>query len=80
MAYEIKYEGDEVTKRAAAIADIKSWLGEDKFNELDSLLRQLPEPMSFRKFSMMFMLSGISGYPLRVWRDDVWGADTDTDE
>lgn len=79
MGYEVRYATDEAGRKQA-IADIKDWLGEDKFSELDGLLRQLPEPMSFRKMSMMFMLSGISGFPLQAWRDDIWGPEEIQDE
>ena len=74
--YDIDYaslSGKE--KMAKAIADIRDWLGNARFEEIDALFRQLPEPMPYREFTVALTLSGIAGYPLTAWHSSIWGED-----
>lgn len=47
-----------------AIKDLKNWYGTRKFNELTGQLRWVED---FDYFANLVSLSGVSGYPVRVW-------------
>lgn len=64
--YTVSYEGlDDVTKHNQAIADVKEYLGEDRFSQLTELFRQ--QPYTLDQFSLAVSFAGVQGYPVKAW-------------
>jgi len=75
MSYNVSYEnlrGDAADTKA--IADIKEYVGLEKFTELDQLLFQAVktgEIQSIEKFCMVMFMFPVSGFPLHAWYRDI---------
>lgn len=71
--YNVNY--NELTgdaKRLKAIQDIKDYLGEDRFNNIEPLLRQAKKDgMSLEQMAMNLSLAGIQGYPVQAWYESI---------
>ena len=69
MHRTVKYEGTEEEKKAKAIADLKDWLGKEKFESQTELVKASFPPLDWFQFSLMCDIGGIQGYPVRVWAE-----------
>jgi hypothetical protein len=74
MHYEVSYRAHEdvAAADAAAIADIRDWLGAERFATVDSVYRQLSEPVSLDLFRLQMSFAGIQGYPVAAWYRSLW--------
>ena len=76
MHQEINYSkiADEAVRRAKALNDIKAYLGEDTFNNVNNGAKHDRDNGGLsRKFfiASLEMMAGIEGYPAEVWADDL---------
>lgn len=70
--YEVSYA--ELSPQAAhdkAIADIKDYMGADKFVAITDDFRQY-SPQSVEALAMYLSIAGVQGYPVRAWHDVIW--------
>ena len=74
MHYEINYRAhaDVAAADAAAIADIKDWMGAEQFERVDTVYRQMAEPVSIDLFYLQMSFAGIQGYPVEAWYRSLW--------
>lgn len=79
MHYYIDYRSlSDTDAKAKAISDIKDWLGEERYLAITKGCREAidengqPEVLTFRQWRMAMFLSGIEGYPLKVWYNEIW--------
>lgn len=74
MHYEINYGAhtDVVAADAAALADIRDWMGADRFETVDAMYKQLAEPISIDLFRLQMSFAGIQGYPVEAWYRSLW--------
>ena len=77
--YTISYKDmPETEAHQKALADIKDWLGEDRFLKITKGCREAvdpdgnPEILTFPQWRMAMFLSGIEGYPLKAWYKEIW--------
>jgi hypothetical protein len=63
---------DPEQKRAAALSDLKGWLGTREFNRKTKQLRQVSRPDQEFWLNCCAMLSGVQGYPAIVWYEHIW--------
>lgn len=69
---------DESAKRQAAIADIKEYLGEERFNYVSGEFSKFgKEAMPIETMEGYLMLAGISGYPVIAWHHFIFEPDAD---
>lgn len=75
MHTDIKYDQmDPIAKHNKAIADIKDFLGEDKFGQITKTFREVPQDqMPLDKFTNYASLAGIQGYPVKAWYNYIYG-------
>jgi len=68
MHYNVNYEGlDEISKYNKAIADIKDYLGDAKFDQITKeFMRFDQKDMPLEKFECYISLAGIQGYPVKA--------------
>lgn len=72
--YTRNYSGlTEQEKRSRAIADLKSYLGEDKYKHLVDIASKMPPYTKLRFEIECSMFLGIEGYPVEVFYDEIWG-------
>lgn len=70
--YDVDYSKlDGKAKRDKAIADIKDYVGEEKFADVHKSLVEYHKvrPLSYNVLALNLMLTGISGYPVVAWLD-----------
>lgn len=61
---------DPLKKRNAALADIKEYLGEDRYESISNDIRQVS--VTRRSFVMtLAMFAGIEGYGAEAWADEL---------
>jgi hypothetical protein len=74
MHYEIDYATmDEDMRKAAAMSDVKGFLGTDRFQKMTENLRGVSRPTQEFWTDSCAMLTGIQGYPARWWYEHIWG-------
>lgn len=72
MHYTVNYEGlDPIAKHNKAIADIKEYLGEDRFETLTEQFKN--RSPSFEQFELMVSFAGVQGYPAKAWFNYCYG-------
>jgi hypothetical protein len=76
--YEIVYDQPEgAEKRAKAVADIQSYLGQERYEEISGLLIQAQEAgelrQGFKAMIMPLIMVGVQGYPVRAWYETLFG-------
>lgn len=75
MHTEIDYsrygEDDNELKRYAAVRDLKNWYGAARFNKLHKAFKAEGK-MEYDQFAFMVGISGVTGYPVRVWYEMIW--------
>lgn len=70
--YDIDYSDmTPQTKHLKAIADIKDYMGEDRYHKITQAIRA-DGPMSVDKLRIIVSLAGVQGYPVRAWHDEIW--------
>lgn len=64
-------------RKKKAFADIKEYLGEDKFNEQNELAVAMADAgrITRQYFINALAVGGITGYPAKVWANAVFGTD-----
>ena len=85
--YIINYAGlSEQEAHDKAIADIKDWLGEDRYLKITEGCKTAvdidgnPSVLTWRQWRYAMFLSGIEGYPLKVWYKEIWPNGDTSDE
>lgn len=73
MKYKVYYDkiADETERRAKAIADIKGYLGVDRFKAIAKIVHKEQAMTRMNFYPMLIMLAGIEGYPAKVWADEL---------
>ena len=67
MHTEIDYSKlDGEAKQAKALADVKDWMGEGRFEAVN---KELSKVRDFDRFEFYASLAGVQGYPVRAWFD-----------
>lgn len=70
--YTISYEGlDPIEKHNKAIADIKEYVGEDRFKDLTARFKEMSP--SLEQFELMVSFAGVQGYPAKAWFNYCYG-------
>lgn len=54
------------TKNTDAIADIRHWLGQEKFDEVSPQMATVTNPS---QFAFLCEIAGIRGFPVEAWFD-----------
>lgn len=74
MHYEISYgkHADVAAADAAAIADIRDWLEQERYDRLCETFAALEQPMSQEDFAVVCSFAGIQGYPVEAWYRSLW--------
>jgi len=73
MHYEINYaELSPAERQEKAIADLKEFLGEERFERLTSDFRVYGK-LDLEKFAFLCSITGVSGYPVTAWHTHVYG-------
>lgn len=73
--YTINYSNciDEVAKHNKALADIKDFLGEERFNNLTEMFKvHWSEQPELGHFQLMCAFVGVQGYPVKAWYNYIW--------
>lgn len=68
--YDVDYSKmEENDRRVKAIDDIKEYVGEAKFDELNKMLEEyvLEKRPSLDAFRMTLFMFPVSGYPIKAW-------------
>jgi hypothetical protein len=74
MHYEVNYaELSPAEKQEKAIADIKDFIGENRFHKLTEDFRTYGK-INIEQFGFLCSITGISGYPVEAWHTHVYGA------
>lgn len=67
----------DIEKHNQAIADIKEYMGEERFNKITQEFKRFePDNMNIEKFTSyvsLLSLSGIQGYPVKAWYNYCYG-------
>ena len=72
MHTKIKYpQTDPAEKRAAAIADIRAWVGDERFEKICEGFKARPR-VSPEHFTLLLSIAGIAGYPVRALYETIW--------
>lgn len=73
MHYEVNYKKFETVsdRDAAAIGDIREFMGDERFARVDQLYRQM-EPLLLDVFRLQLSFAGIGGYPVEAWHRSLW--------
>ena len=70
--YDVDYAGlQPQAAHEKAIQDIKDYLGDHKYAEVTALAKK-HSPMTTEQWAYNLLLSGIQGYPVRAWHDEIW--------
>lgn len=70
--YDVNYSDlTPQAKHDKAIADIKDYLGDDKYRNLTAEFRAAG-PMPLGRFEMYLSIAGVQGYPVRAWYNEVY--------
>jgi hypothetical protein len=80
MHYKVDYKGmSPEDKQKKAVEDIKEYLGEKKFNEMESKFKEagVVDP---GQFEFICMVGGIEGYPVGAWYMSLFGDNEDNIE
>jgi hypothetical protein len=74
MHYTINYANLETVAEQdhSAIQDIRNWLGEERFERVDQLYRELAEPVTLDLFRLQMNFAGIQGLPVEAWYRRLW--------
>lgn len=69
--YTVSYADLEPeAKQAKALADIKDYVGEVRFESITKLF--LEQPMvTLEQFHLMVSFAGVQGYPAQVWFNEI---------
>lgn len=69
MAYQLDYS-DLLPRQKylKALEDIKSFMGEDRFNAITEIMRKAGET-PFSEFQLACMFVGVQGFPVSAWYD-----------
>lgn len=62
---------DEAIRKKAALQDVIDWLGKPRFEQLVEAFRAEP-PRVLAQFHFLASMTGIQGYPVRVWFEHIW--------
>ena len=57
---------------AKALADIKDYMGEDRYNLVTLEFKKMPVMPTLDQMHYWLMLAGISGYPVQAWQSECW--------
>ena len=80
MHYNTHYKGMKPEeKQAAAIKDIKMYLGDKKFNEMEARFKEAGA-VDPGQFEFICMVGGIEGYPVEAWYMSLYGDNEDNIE
>ena len=73
MHYDIDYSSydNPLAKQAAALADVRDYLGQERFFNLVQEFRKV-EYMPLERFTLLMSISGISGYPVRAFHEYIF--------
>lgn len=66
-----RYVGSDAEKRAKAIEDVKSFLGEDRYNLLIEGCKGMGF-IQFEAFRTMLCFAGVRGYPVKVLHEQIY--------
>ena len=73
MHYEVNYDKLAPADRdAAAIADIRDWLGQERDDRLCETFAAQEQPMSQEDFAVVCSFAGIQGLPVQAWYRSLW--------
>ncbi len=70
--YDVDYS--KLTPQAKynkAIADIKDYMGEERYNKVIGLFKQM-QPIPLEKFHLQMSFAGVQGYPVVAMYDEIW--------
>jgi len=68
MHYTTHYEGSPIVRHNKAIADIKDWLGKERFETITKLMREKEtEQPTLEVFTAIVSFAGVQGYPVKAW-------------
>lgn len=73
--YNIDYSGmSDIDKHNKAIADIKDYMGDKRFDMLTELFKEqfAAEQPTLEHFELMCSFSGVGGYPVKAWYNYIW--------
>lgn len=66
---------DETERKAKALADLKEWLGEERYNKTSQIVREriaAGQPMRRSQFLLtVSFIAGAEGYPVECWADEL---------
>lgn len=73
MHYEVNYKKFETVsdRDAAAIGDIREFMGAERFATVNALFAQL-DPIPLEQFRLQLSFAGIGGYPVEAWHRSLW--------
>jgi hypothetical protein len=63
--------GNEASRKAKALRDIKEWLGAKRYAKITAEFRAMKQP-SRAGFHLQVSFAGVSGYPVHVWYEELW--------
>ena len=73
MHYEVNYgELSPAERQEKAIADLKEFLGEERFEKLTGEFRAYGK-LDLEQFAFFCSITGVSGYPVTAWHTHVYG-------
>lgn len=74
MGFIIEYSGQDTAEdREKALEDTRDWLGAERFEKITAELKREYPNLGPGQFSLMVSIAGVSGYPVRVWFDHIYG-------
>lgn len=70
--YDIDYSGlTPQAKYEKAIHDIKDYMGEERYNKVVGLYKEI-RPISLEVFRLQMSFAGVQGYPVVAMYDEIW--------
>lgn len=73
MHYIIDYSWlDSQAKHDKAIADIREYMGNAKYEQVKAEFQRQPSPIAFERFQFYLSIAGIQGYPVKAMYQECW--------
>lgn len=70
--YDINYGNKAgADKQTAALNDIRDWWGEERYNKVVGLFKELAAPTR-ELFALQMSFAGVQGYPVTALYDHLW--------